>query len=136
MNICNMLYVGDVEVVAAFWEKVGFVEIGREGEGKALTIIVAPTADSNARLQLWKKSYIEEVSPEVANSVPSLLMTLDDLESMHAKLSEFLAPFDMKSGDFASKIMPISVRDGLTNFAFSDPEGHFYAFAKSEFPDA
>ena len=118
VNICNMLYVKSVQAVADFWLTAGFVEISRQGEGQELTIVLAPSKESNARLQLWDIDFIRQVSPEVAESKPSLLFTVDNLEEWQAKIAQLT--------DTASEI---NNYQGMTNFNFADPEGNFYAFA-------
>lgn len=120
VNICNMLYVSDVEKNAAFWLSIGFIEINRQGEGKEFTVVLAPEMDSNARLQLWDIEYIREVSPEVAEMQASLLFTVDKLEEWHEKLSAATAT--------TSAINELPFK----NFNFQDPEGSYYAFAESE----
>lgn len=118
LNICNMLYVNNVPELVEFWKSAGFVELEREGEGRELTVILAPASDSNARLQFWNIGYIREVSPEVAESKPSLLFSVSDLELWHDKMS--------KLTNTTSPIHPLPFR----NFNFADPEGNYYAFAE------
>ncbi|MDR0298842.1 MAG: hypothetical protein LBI13_02000 [Streptococcaceae bacterium] len=122
VNICNMLYIHNVAEVAEFWKAAGFVELKRQGEGQELTVVVAPSADSNARLQLWDIDFIRKVSPEVAESKPSLLFTVENLEAWHEKIS--------KLAKTISAINEVPFK----NFNFADPDGNYYAFAESELP--
>lgn len=123
VNICNMLYVKDVKKVSEFWKNAGFVELQSQGKGEEYTVILAPSKDSNARLQLWGIDFIRKASPEVADSKPSLLFTVDNLEDWHIRLS-----------NLTKAISPISEHQGLIAFNFADPEGNYYAFAASELP--
>ncbi len=125
INLCNMLYVSDVSKHAEFWTKVGLKELRRQGLGLQETVIFAVDADApSARIQLWNLDFIRQNSPEVADMKGSMLFTVDDLEEWHARVS--------KATNTTSAINDFQ---GMVNFNFQDPDGNYYAFAKSELPE-
>ncbi|MGO2644688.1 MAG: VOC family protein [Lactococcus cremoris] len=123
MNVCNMIYVENVTKVVSFWLSIGFVEIDRQGEEDALTVTVAPSIKDSSQLQFWKKSYIEQIAPEVANNRPSLLFVVEDIKMWHEKLEKY-----------SENVSPITEYQEMVNFSFTDPEGSYFAFASTLFP--
>ncbi|QPS71868.1 VOC family protein [Lactococcus garvieae] len=125
INLCNMLYVTDVPKHSDFWTKIGLKELRRQGSGQEETVIFAvdPQAPS-ARIQLWNLDFIRTNSPEVANMKGSMLFTVDNLEEWHARVAA--------ATDTVSEINNFQ---GMMNFNFQDPDGNYYAFAKSELPE-
>jgi len=114
-----MIYVKDVNTIAEFWKKIGFVEISRQSIMDTETVIVAPFGDSNAQFQIWNVDFISKVSPEVASMKASLLCTVDDIEKWHKKLVAIT--------ETTSDIMD---NGGKKSFNFADPEGNYYAFSE------
>ena len=81
------LYVPDVAAEAAFFTAIGFSEVDRQELGGTESIVLAPDQFGNARLQIFDKAFIKAVSPEVADSVPSVLFSVPDLEAFHQLVS-------------------------------------------------
>ena len=119
MQICNNLYVNDVEAMVAFWKKVGFVEKQRQGSGESLNVLLEPFRDSNALFQLFNLEFIKKMSPETADMKPSLLFRVYDITDWHEKM--------IKITETTSGIVDIG---GTKTFNFADPEGNYYAFAQ------
>ncbi|MDC2843204.1 hypothetical protein [Limosilactobacillus mucosae] len=84
MNL--MIYVDDVEKVAAFFEQAaGTPRISEEtmiDGSKTITVPVLPEAS----LQFYSRNFIQKYSPEVALNSPSIMFYVDDLASAHARL--------------------------------------------------
>jgi predicted lactoylglutathione lyase len=117
--IAYMLYVKDVNAIAKFWKRVGFVELDRQFIMDSETVVIAPSETSDARLQLFDIEFIKRVSPEVADNKPSLLMLVDELEKWHAKIK-----------GIATNVGDIQDNGGKGAFNFSDPEGTYFAFGE------
>ncbi|MFR0610131.1 VOC family protein [Limosilactobacillus mucosae] len=117
MNV--MVYVDDVEKVAAFFERVAGTPRTEEKTmidgSKTVTVPVLPEVS----LQFYSRAFIQKYSPEVMLNSPSLMFYVDDLASAHARL--------LQMGATVNEI--VLVGDQQT-FNFADPEGNWYAVAE------
>jgi catechol 2,3-dioxygenase-like lactoylglutathione lyase family enzyme len=118
--MCTMLYVEDVKQNADFFSKIGFEEVSRETIMGKETVVFAPLADGNARLQLFDLDFIKANSPEVADSKPSVLFTVDHIEEMHQKVTAA-----------ASFVSPLTDMGGKRTFNFQVPNGDYLAFMEA-----
>lgn len=117
-NMCTNLYVEDVKAEADFFEAIGFYVVSRQKVGEAETILLAPTRKGNARLQVWPIELIRQMSPEVADSKPSILFTITDgIEAMRTKV--------LTQGLTTSTI---TKRGENLTFNFESPSGTYFAF--------
>lgn len=110
-----MLYVADVLAEKAFWEAVGFTITKEEELGGYPTFDMVPTADSTLTFTVFDKTFIQAVSPEVADNQPSVLFQTSDIEGLHAKVKAH-APVCNDISDVPFK-----------NFNFASPSGQYYA---------
>ena len=111
-----MLYVEDIDIVSLFWIENFSAKIKEEiplpEDFKGMILELTPTVE----LALFGKDFIKKYSPEVLGSFPSLMIFIEDFESVHAKIST------------ASEIVAYN---GLMTFSCSDPEGNYIAVAKA-----
>ncbi|MDN5983403.1 MAG: glyoxalase, partial [Lactococcus sp.] len=111
-----MLYVEDIDIVSLFWIENFNAKIKEEiplpEDFKGMILELTPTVE----LALFGKDFIKKYSPEVLGSFPSLMIFIEDFESVHAKIST------------ASEIVAYN---GLMTFSCSDPEGNYIAVAKA-----
>jgi lactoylglutathione lyase len=113
-----MVYVQNPRLIANFWvEKIGFTEIVvNQHERGILSIELATSAASDAKMVLFDKSIVAEMSPEIHLGTPSILFSSDNVKEMREEL--------IMSGVTVGEIM--EMEHSLT-FNFSDPEGNFFA---------
>ncbi|KRL25936.1 hypothetical protein FC47_GL001976 [Limosilactobacillus mucosae DSM 13345] len=116
-----MIYVDDVEKVAAFFEQAaGTPRISEEtmiDGSKTITVPVLPEAS----LQFYSRNFIQKYSPEVALNSPSIMFYVDDLASAHARL--------LQMGATVNEIVLVGSQQ---TFNFADPEGNWYAVAEKD----
>lgn len=119
MNL--MIYVDDVEKVAAFFEQAaGTPRISEEtmiDGSKMITVPILPEAS----LQFYIRAFIQKYSPEVALNSPSIMFCVDDLASAHARL--------LQMGATVNEIVLVGSQQ---TFNFADPEGNWYAVAEKD----
>lgn len=111
-----MLYVQDVDLVVTFWrENFDLPEVAttRLPDGSRNVVLAL---NAGTELSFFSRAFIQRVSPEVADNVPSLLLFSDHFEALHAKLA---------------KATPIVEAQGQPTFSFPDPEGTYFAVAKA-----
>lgn len=110
----TMLYVDDVEKVASFWETLGAVEVERTTLPDDSVNLVVRLSDQ-VEFSFFTKSFIEAFSPEVLGNTPSIMLYTNTFNELHEAIPN---------------AMPISNQNGLETFAFPDPEGNYFVFAK------
>ena len=111
-----VLYVHDVEACARFWvEKVGMVERSRTQAG-ALQIVKVGFADQDFSFELVPLELMRENPDGLDLATPSAAFHVSDLDAARAQL--------VARGVQASEI---SSARGPRAFAFSDPEGRWFA---------
>lgn len=114
-NAGVMLYVEDVAKEKEFWSAIGF-DIISEMEMMGYTSFdMKPSKDSSLTLTVFAKAFIQQVSPEVADNVPSILFESADLEALHAKV--------IAVTEAASQIN----QEPFPNFNFASPSGLYFA---------
>jgi lactoylglutathione lyase len=111
-----VLYVNDAEACRRFWvEQVGMVEKRRDEVG-AFTIVQVGFADQPFAFQLVPLEMMRDNPDGLDLATPSICFQVEDLEATHADL--------VGRGVQASDV---GEHHGTRNFAFSDPEGRWFA---------
>ena len=111
-----VLYVNDVEACVRFWvEKVGMVERSRTQAG-TLQIVKVGFADQDFSFELVPLDLMRENPDGLDLATPSAAFHVSDLDAARAQL--------VARGVQASEI---SSARGPRAFAFSDPEGRWFA---------
>jgi lactoylglutathione lyase len=111
-----VLYVKDAEACRRFWvEQVGMVEKSR-AEAGGFTIAKVGFADQDFSLELVPLEMMKENPDGLDLAAPSMCFHVDDLDATRARLVE-------------RGVQATEVGDhfGMRNFAFSDPEGRWFA---------
>ncbi|MGX7031609.1 VOC family protein [Vagococcus zengguangii] len=110
-----MIYVENVKATQAFWTTyLGFTVEKTLDLGPSQSVVL--NLEDNFRVQLFEKSFIEQVSPEVSLAMPSIAIYVDNLEDYHQEVA--------RAGLFISDI---SEHAGQRSFNFQDNEGHYLA---------
>lgn len=114
-----VLYVDDADACRRFWvEQVGMVEKSRTEVGD-LTIAQVGFADQSFAFELVPLALMKENPDNLDLATPSIAFQVEDLEAARATLvGRGVQATDV--GDHA----------GTPSFAFSDPEGHWFAVTR------
>ena len=111
-----VLYVTDQEVCRQFWiEQVGMVEKGRKQAGE-FSIIQVGFADQSFSFELVSLAMMADNPYGLNLGAPSIALQADDLEAARAELV-----------DRGVTAMEVGEHGGIRSFAFSDPEGRWFA---------
>lgn len=111
-----VLYVTDAEACRRFWiEQVGMVEKGRKGAGD-FSIVQVGFAEQPFAFELVPLAMMADNPHGLDLATPSLALHADDLEAARAQLLEH-----------GVEAMEIGEHGGVRSFAFSDPEGRWFA---------
>lgn len=114
-----VLYVNDAEACRRFWvEQVGMVEKKRT-EAAGFAIVQLGFADQPFAFELVPLAMMKDNPDGLDLAAPSICFHDDDLEGTRARLVE--------RGVQASEI---GEHFGMRNFAFSDPEGRWFAVTR------
>jgi lactoylglutathione lyase len=114
-----VLYVNDEEACRRFWiEQIGMVEKRRTEAGE-LTIVQVGFADQPFAFELVPLELMKDNPDNLDLATPSIAFTVDDLEATHADL--------VGRGVEATDV---GEHEGTPSFAFSDPEGHWFAVTR------
>ena len=114
-----VLYVNDAEACARFWvEQIGMVE-KRRTEAGAFVIVQVGFADQPFAFELVPLELMKDNPDNLDLAMPSIAFYVDDLEATHAEL--------VGRGVQATDV---GEHEGTPSFAFSDPEGHWFAVAQ------
>jgi lactoylglutathione lyase len=114
-----VLYVNDTEACRAFWvDQVGMVEKKRSEAGP-FVIPQVGFADQDFTFQLVPLEMMKDNPNGLNLGAPSICFQVDDLHAMRARLVEH--------GVQASEVGEFQ---GMQNFAFSDPEGRWFAVTR------
>ena len=112
-----VLYVGDAEACRRFWvDQVGLVE-KRRTEAGGFTIVQVGFADQPFAFELVPSALMKDNPDGLDLATPSICFHAADLEATHARLTER-----------GVEVTPVGDHHGQRNFAFSDPEGRWFAF--------
>jgi lactoylglutathione lyase len=111
-----VLYVNDADACRAFWvERVGMVE-KRRHDAAGSTIVQVGFDDQPFAFELVPLALMQDNPDGLDLATPSIAFQVDDLASAHADL--------VGRGVEATDV---SEHEGTPSFAFSDPEGHWFA---------
>ncbi len=111
-----VLYVTDAEACRRFWvEQVGMVDKDRKQIGD-FSIVQVGFADQPFAFELVPLALMADNPDGLDLATPSIALQTDDLQATRAHLIE--------RGVTA---MEIGDHGGVTSFAFSDPEGRWFA---------
>ena len=111
-----VLYVNDAEACRRFWiEQIGMVE-KRSAEAGGFTIAQVGFADQPFAFEIVPLELMKDNPDNLDLATPSIAFQVDDLEAAHATL--------VGSGVQATDV---GEHSGTPSFAFSDPEGHWFA---------
>ncbi|MQS75957.1 hypothetical protein FHL06_06105 [Lactobacillus halodurans] len=106
-----MIYVDDVDMSVEFWtDEFGAKVVARQTlNGGYQNVIVGISQE--VELSIFPKDYIRIYSPEVSETVPSLVFVSDDFDRLHDEL--------ISAGE-------ITEVNGALTFNFQDPEGNYF----------
>jgi lactoylglutathione lyase len=114
-----VLYVNDAEACRRFWvEQIGMVEKRRTAAG-AFTIVQVGFADQAFAFELVPLELMKDNPDGLDLAAPSIAFHVDDLEATHAVL-----------GGRGVEATDVGEHEGTPSFAFSDPEGHWFAVTR------
>jgi lactoylglutathione lyase len=115
-----VLYVDSVEACLNFWvEQVGMVEKERMAAGP-FTVAKVGFADQPFAFQLVPREMMKENPDGLDLATPSICFHVADLDATRAAL--------VARGVHASEV---GDHHGTRNFAFSDPEGRWFAVTRA-----
>ena len=111
-----VLYVNDAEACRTFWiEQIGMVE-KRRAEAGGFTIAQVGFADQSFAFELVPLELMKDNPDNLDLGTPSIAFRVDDLQATHAAL--------VGRGVQATDV---GEHQGTASFAFSDPEGRWFA---------
>ena len=114
-----VLYVNDAEACRKFWvEQIGMVEKRRTAAG-AFTIAQVEFADQAFVFELVPLELMKDNPDGLDLATPSIAFNVDDLEATRAAL--------VSRGVQATEV---GDHQGTASFAFSDPEGRWFAMTQ------
>ncbi len=114
-----VLYVNDAELCRRFWvEKVGMVERKRT-DVVGFTVAQVGFTDQAFSFELVPREMMKDNPDGLALASPSICFHVEDLEATRAALVE--------RGVNATEV---GDHHGMRNFAFSDPEGRWFAVTR------
>jgi len=111
-----VLYVNDADLCRQFWlDQVGMVEKDSKQAGD-FTIVQVGFADQDFAFELVPLALMADNPYGLDLATPSIALHADDLEATRARLVER-----------GVEAMEIGDHGGVMSFAFSDPEGRWFA---------
>jgi lactoylglutathione lyase len=111
-----VLYVNDAEACRRFWiDRVGMVE-KRRSEAGTFAIVQVGFADQPFAFELVPLELMKDNPDGLDLATPSIAFTVDDLDAARRALVE--------GGVEATEV---GDHEGTASFAFSDPEGRWFA---------
>jgi len=114
-----VLYVDDAERCRAFWvDQMGMVEKKRQ-EAAGFTIVQVGFAGQDFSLELVPRAMMKDNPDGLDLATPSMCFSVDDLPATRARL--------VAAGVQATEV---GEHFGMQNFAFSDPEGRWFAVTR------
>jgi lactoylglutathione lyase len=114
-----VLYVNDAEACRRFWvEQIGMVE-KRRTEAGGHRIVQVGFADQAFAFELVPVELMKDNPDGLDLATPSIAFHVDDLEATHTDL--------VGRGVHATDV---GEHEGTPSFAFSDPEGHWFAVTR------
>jgi lactoylglutathione lyase len=114
-----VLYVDDAALCRTFWvEQVGMVERKRVSVG-TFEIVQVGFADQPFSFELVPRAMMKDNPDGLDLATPSICFHVDDLDATRAAL--------VSRGVQATEV---GDHQGMRNFAFSDPEGRWFAVTR------
>jgi len=114
-----VLYVNDAETCRRFWvDQIGMVEKRRTAAGP-FTIVQVGFADQPFAFELVPLELMKDNPDGLDLATPSIAFHVDDLEATHADLVER-----------GVQATDVGEHEGTPSFAFSDPEGRWFAVTR------
>ena len=111
-----VLYVNDTEACRRFWvEQIGMVE-KRRSEAGIFAIVQVGFADQPFAFELVPLELMKDNPDGLDLATPSIAFTVDDLAATHDTLV-----------DRGVQATDVGDHQGTPSFAFSDPEGRWFA---------
>jgi len=111
-----VLYVNDAEACRRFWvEQIGMVEKQRN-EVDGFTFVRVGFADQPFAFELVPLDLMKDNPDNLDLGTPSIAFHVDDLETAHAEMV-----------GRGMQTTEVGEHSGTPSFAFSDPEGHWFA---------
>ena len=111
-----VLYVNDADACRTFWvEQVGMVEKRRKDAG-GFAIAQVGFADQPFAFELVPLALMKDNPDGLDLATPSIALYVDDLDAAHAQLV-----------GRGVQVSPVAEHHGTRSFAFSDPEGRWFA---------
>jgi lactoylglutathione lyase len=111
-----VLYVNDPEACRRFWiDQVGMVEKDRTEVGD-FSVVQVGFADQAFAFELVPLAMMADNPYGLDLATPSIALQVDDLDAARVQLV-----------DHGVTAMEIGEHSGVRSFAFSDPEGHWFA---------
>lgn len=111
-----VLYVDDAEACRRFWvEQIGMVEKRRSAAGES-SIVQVGFEDQPFAFELVPLALMQDNPDGLDLATPSIALSVDDLGATHAT---FVAR--------GVQVTDIGDHGGTRSFAFSDPEGKWFA---------
>jgi len=115
-----VLYVNDADACRKFWiEQIGTAE-KRKSDAGGFTIAEVGFADQPFSFELVPLALMKDNPDNLDLATPSIAFRVDDLEAAHADL--------VGRGVQATDV---GEHSGTPSFAFSDPEGRWFAVTQS-----
>ena len=112
-----MLYVDDVDMSVEFWvDEFGAKVVTRQTMNGGYQNVIVAVSDE-VELSIFPRDYVRIYSPEVPETVPSLMFFSKDFDRLHDDL--------ISAGE-------ITEVNGVLTFNFQDPEGNYFVVAKAE----
>jgi lactoylglutathione lyase len=111
-----VLYVHNLDRCLRFWiDSVGMVERHRINAGE-FDVVEIGFPNQDFSFQLVPLEMMKENPDRLDLATPSIAFRVPDLDDVHARL-----------GGNGVSVSPINTQHGPRSFAFSDPEGHWFA---------
>ena len=115
-----VLYVNDADACRSFWvDKIGMVEKSRSAAGD-VTIAQVGFADQSFVFELVPLALMQDNPDSLNLGTPSIAFHVNDLEATHTDL--------VARG---VQVTDVGEHGGTPSFAFSDPEGHWFAVTQA-----
>jgi lactoylglutathione lyase len=115
-----VLYVNDADACRRFWiEQIGMVE-KRRSEAGGFAISKVGFADQSFGFELVPLALMKDNPDNLDLASPSIAFHVDDLEAAHADLV-----------GRGVQLTDVGEHSGTPSFAFSDPEGRWFAVTQS-----
>ncbi|MEG0077332.1 glyoxalase [Anaerorhabdus sp.] len=110
-----MIYGNNIELLTEFWKFHFNADVIESNDLPDGTVNKVISISPNIEISLFNKEFIKKYSPEVSDSVPSLMFSTNEFDELHNRIKS------------ASDVMQIN---GIPCFNFSDPEGNYFVVTK------